>query len=204
MQPNQQINQQPQKNKPKRNFIQGIQKGSRLSLLIVSAALLVACDHGDTTDLKAFVQETKDKYKPDVEPPPTIPNFVVFRYAAHDLRAPFIAAESEEMEVAENEIDGSSVRPDKYRRKEELEAFPLDALRMVGTLKQGEETQAWGLIKAPDGTIHRVKPGNYLGLNHGKILNVLDSGIDLMEIVPKPAGGWQEREATVALSGIDE
>lgn len=90
------------------------------------------------------------------------------------------------------------MRPDSNRPREALEAFPLDTLRMVGTLDQGG--QSWGLVRANDGTIHRVQPGNYLGQNHGRIANITEYEIELVEIVPDGLGGWIERQASLALS----
>ncbi|MBL4743569.1 MAG: pilus assembly protein PilP, partial [Cycloclasticus sp.] len=88
--------------------------------------------------------------------------------------------------------------PDLEREKEGLEAYPLDTLRMVGTLSKGGES--WGLVKASDGVVHRVQPGNYLGQNFGKIIGIQDHQIDLGEWVATTAGRWREREASLALA----
>ena len=93
---------------------------------------------------------------------------------------------------------GSGIRPDTTRRKEELEAYSLDTLRMVGTLTMNDEL--WALIKASDGTIHRIKKGNYVGLNYGEIIRILDDRIELMEIVPDKPGTWREQQASLALA----
>ena len=76
----------------------------------------------------------------------------------------------------------NGIKPDTERRKEELEAYSLDTLRMVGTLTNAKGL--WGLIKAKDGTIHRVQVGNHMGQNYGKIIRILEDKIELMEIVP--------------------
>ncbi len=96
------------------------------------------------------------------------------------------------------EIKGSGIRPDVNRPREALEEYPLDSLRMVGTLEQGG--QMWALVRAEDGTIHRVQPGNYVGQNYGRITRITESKIELVEIVPDGLGGWMERPATLALS----
>ncbi len=88
--------------------------------------------------------------------------------------------------------------PDFNRRKEELEGFSLDALRMVGTLEQLETT--WALIQTQDKTIYRVKAGNYVGRNHGQITRISESGIDLTEIIADGQGGYRERQASLALA----
>jgi type IV pilus assembly protein PilP len=90
----------------------------------------------------------------------------------------------------------NGIRPDPNRRKEELESYALDSLRMVGTLEQEEQT--WGLVKTSDGTIHRVAPGNYLGQNDGRITQISEEKIELIELVPT-GSGFLEKEAAVAL-----
>jgi type IV pilus assembly protein PilP len=83
------------------------------------------------------------------------------------------------------------------RRKEPLEDFPLDALKMVGTLSRGK--QSWAVIQAPDGTVHRVQKGNYLGQNFGRIKRVSEEKVDLVELVQGAMGEWVEREASLAI-----
>ena len=69
---------------------------------------------------------------------------------------------------------------------------------MVGTLERNGH--AWALVRMSDSTIHRVKPGNYIGQNYGKITKITESEVDVTEIVPDGLGGWMERQATLALS----
>jgi len=92
---------------------------------------------------------------------------------------------------------GSKVRPDLNRPREPLEEYPLDSLRMVGILEL--KGTRWALIKTPDETIHRVRVGNYMGQNHGRITRITETQVDLIEIVPDGLGGWMERKAQVAL-----
>ena len=86
--------------------------------------------------------------------------------------------------------------PDLNRRKEPLEAFPLEQLKMVGTLSQGNDTYA--LVRA-DKTLYRVKKGNYMGQNFGLITDVNDNEIKLKEIVQDSAGDWAERQSVLPL-----
>ena len=86
--------------------------------------------------------------------------------------------------------------PDLNRRKEPLEAFPLEQLKMVGTLSQDKETYA--LVRA-DKTLYRVKKGNYMGQNFGLITDVNESEIKLKEIVQDSAGDWAERQSVLPL-----
>ena len=94
----------------------------------------------------------------------------------------------------------SGVRPDPNRVREELEKYALASLRMVGTVSTGNSGELWALISAPDGVVPRVRKGNYLGNNHGKITNISEQRIDLKEIVPDGPGRWQERESFLSLT----
>jgi len=79
-----------------------------------------------------------------------------------------------------------------------LEDFPLDTLRLKGTIDDKEGVK-WGLIFAPDNTIHRVIEGNYMGQNHGRIIAVSDQTIELTEIVPDGLGNYIERSSAITL-----
>ena len=79
-----------------------------------------------------------------------------------------------------------------------MEQFPLDTLRMVGTMQLGETN--FGLVQTSDGLIHRVVPGNYMGQNDGRIVAVNESDIELIEIISDGIGGYLEREAAVGLA----
>ena len=111
--------------------------------------------------------------------------------AAQGLRDPFSAP------IATRDGSGSGPRPDPDRRKEVLEAFPLDSLNMVGTMDSGQGVV--GLIMAPDRVTYRVRPNNYLGQNEGRITGVFEDRIELVELLPDGAGGWLERQARIAL-----
>lgn len=172
-------------NRTLRNFI------ARLSITFV-ILLLAACSDG-MNDLRQYVEETKGKYQGSVEPLPQFEPYKSHEYAVSKLRPPFteptVALSQQET------ADGPS--PDTQRRKEPLEFFPLDALRMVGTLEQ--QGQAWGLIQDPEGTIHRIRPGNHAGQNFGEILRISEDKIDLLEIIPDGLGAWVEREVSLNL-----
>ena len=181
----------------------GIRQLLRLSLVASLGAamplMLAGCSGGDNVnDLDAFVNETKARAARTarVQPLPTIEPYETYLYQSESARDPFerTFAEAEPEDVAA----GTGPRPDFNRRKEALETFPLDTLRMVGTLEQDD--QIWAIIHAQDGTIHRVTAGNYLGQNHGRIVAIGEFKTDLLEIVPDGLGGWRERQAAIALS----
>jgi len=164
----------------------------------VTAAGLTACSSSNT-DLTSYVEKVKSRQKVSIEPLPEFKPYETYVYQSADAggRDPFkktFATETASQEAGE----GSGLRPDSNRRKEALEDFPLDTLRMVGILQQ--DTEIWAVMEASDGTIHRVQRGNYMGQNHGKIVSVVEDKIQLVEIVPNGQGGWMERPASIALS----
>lgn len=165
------------------------------ALGIACVVALTGCT-GGMGDLQTYAEEVKQRPPGRVPPIPEFTPYLTYEYAAHDLRDPFklVRAPSVE-EIAGG--GGNGIKPDTDRPKELLEEFPLDTLRMKGTLAQGPNF--WALVQAPDGTIHRVREGNHMGQNFGKINTVSPDQIDLIEIIPDGLGGWMERSASLAL-----
>ncbi|MBP6596275.1 MAG: pilus assembly protein PilP [Arenimonas sp.] len=152
-------------------------------------ASLTACTRG-SRDLEAWVAEVKARPAPPLEPLPVMRQFETFEYAAQNLRDPFSKPDAG--------ADGSNgLRPDPNRRKEILEAFPLDSLDMVGTIGSGDGII--GLVMGPDKVTYRVRAGNYMGLSDGRVTGVFDDRLEMVELVPDGAGGWLERQAKIAL-----
>lgn len=163
-------------------------KLKRLSLL-VSLLALTACGEG-YSDLRGFVRDADKSVPRKIDPLPQVKPFVPFAYEGFDLPDPF---KPRKLTVKQ---DAAGKAPDQNRRKEPLEAFPLEQLAMVGTLDQGGVTYA--LIRA-EKTLYRVKKGGYLGQNFGLITDISDSEIKLKEIVQDTAGDWTERESVLPL-----
>lgn len=167
------------------------------SLLLAGAVAvgLTGCAAG-MGDLEDWVAEVKSRRGAPLEPLPVLKTFDAFEYSAYDLREPFAA-----WDVGEDQRSVSGVaagpRPDPTRRKEALESFPLDALDMVGTIGLGADM--FGLVKAPDGVVYRVRPNNYLGQSDGRITGVREDRIELVELVPNGVGGWNEQPAQIPL-----
>ncbi len=161
---------------------------------LVVPLLLAGCASQDMSDLQDFVDEVKARPASGIEPIPEVKQVVGFVYMPKNRRDPFTRQE-DNTAVTETILD-NGVRPDPNRRKEELESYSLDTLRMVGTLEQEEDR--WGLVKTSDGTIHRVAPGNYMGQNDGRITRVSEDKIELIELVPT-GSGFLEKEAAIAL-----
>jgi len=169
------------------------QFGLRPWLLAIGASLaLTGCSTGSMSDLEAYMQDVLTRKGGKIEPIPPLEPYVVYTYQSSSGVNPF------ESFYKEEDVDDGVVlgEPPEIRNKEELEGFALDSLRMMGTLEQ--EKDVWGVIRSPDGRIHRVRAGNYLGINHGKISFISEDKIELIEIVVSQ-GRWQERPAAVAL-----
>jgi type IV pilus assembly protein PilP len=163
----------------------------------VLLVLLAGCGD-DFADLNQYISDVKAKPKEPIKPLPEIKVIEPFVFNPEGLRDPFRPLEQPEQADGTDVSKGSGIRPDTTRRKEELEAFPLDGLKMVGTVAMN--SSLWGLVKASDGTTYRVQAGNYMGKNHGKIMRILDDKIELMEIVPDKPGTWREQQASLVLT----
>jgi len=163
-----------------------------LGSFVLAALVLSGCTAG-RRDLEDWVAAEKAKKGAPIEPLPTVKTFETFEYKDLDMRDPF----SPSAEEARDETVGTGPRPDEGRVKEALESFPLDGLAMVGTIGIGDALE--GLVKDPDGVVHRIHPGNYLGQNYGKITLIAEDRIEVVELVPNGAGGWMERQASIAL-----
>jgi type IV pilus assembly protein PilP len=162
-------------------------------ILVLSAVGLAACG-GDMDDLDQYINETKAKPGGRIDPLPEITPYEVFTYIAdaQGLRSPFVP------DTPASAGGSGGARPDLDRSREYLESFPLDTLGMVGTLYIGETM--YGLVQTADGLIHRVVPGNFMGQNDGRITEISESEIALVEIISDGIGGYIERDAAVGLS----
>ncbi|MGZ5648739.1 MAG: pilus assembly protein PilP [Usitatibacter sp.] len=160
-------------------------------IVAIALAVLGGCS-SEIDDLKQFVRDSEKGLPRRIEPLPAVKPFEPFAYEGFDLPDPFKPRKL----AAPKEGGGGGIAPDLNRRKEPLEAFPLEQLRMVGTLSQGKDTYA--LVRA-DKTLYRVKKGNYMGQNFGLISDVTESEIKLKEIVQDSAGDWAERQSVLPL-----
>jgi type IV pilus assembly protein PilP len=157
---------------------------------------LAGCSSAEHQDLRDFIAREKARPPGRIEPLPEFEMYETFTYQARDDRDPF--RPEEEAILTQGPKVASGPRPDGNRNKEALEDFPLDSLTFMGLLQK--EGVTWGIVKSPDGMVHRTQVGNHMGQNYGKITAINESKIELMEIVPDGRGGWFEREAAVAIS----
>ena len=167
---------------------------TRVLLLVSAFAVLPGCSK-DLSDLEQYRNEVLARQGGRIEPLPQIKPYENFNYADQGRRSPF--DQVEQASGAESANSGG-LRPDPNRKREFLEDFPLDSLRMVGTLNMRGELI--GLVQDPEGLIHQVRPGEYAGQNHGRIVALDDSEIKIVEIISDGLGGWIERPAAIALS----
>ena len=154
-----------------------------------------ACSR-DIADLQTYIAQTKSSHVGSVKPIPQFKPYESFSYSAGELRDPFVA---EEDLNNDDRTKTSLLNPDTTRPRQPLEVFPLDALSMVGILEQNE--QQWGLIKDPKNTVHRIQVGNYMGQNEGRIVEINESAVLLVEVVPDGIGGYIEQDASIAIGG---
>jgi type IV pilus assembly protein PilP len=168
-------------------------KFTRVMMLSLVALAVSACG-GGSDDLDQYINTTKARPGGRIDPLPEIEPYEAFAYIAdkQGLRSPF------RPDVPQSASGANGPRPDVERSREYLESFPLDTLGMVGTLHINDTM--YGLVQTADGLIHRVIPGNYMGQNDGRITEITESSIDLVEIISDGIGGYIERDAAVGLS----
>jgi len=159
---------------------------------------LGGCADNDMPGLRAEVQEILARKPGPIEPLPQPKPYETYTYSAGNLRSPFTPESKRREEAIEKGQVACKIEPDTTRARELLEGFPLDTLRMVGSLRQ--DGHFWALVQSNDGTIHRVTVGNHLGQNFGKITKITEDKVDLTEIVPDGEGCWMKRSAALGLS----
>ena len=170
-----------------------------LAVLVFSVSLS-GCGSSSFTDLDTFMEEKKARPGGIIAPIPTFKAYEAFSYSAAVQRSPF----NRPIEVREiTQVQAiSAIKPDNTRAKEFLEQYTFDSLSMVGTLEKAEND--WTLIQDPEGGVHRVQQGDFLGRNHGKIVEMTGTYVAVVEIVSDGSDdGWVERPRTIKLQGLD-
>ena len=173
-----------------------------LLLLICCAFTVAGCGPSGEDELRVWMAEQRANTKPSVQPLTEPKKFIPEPYAEEGSIEPFNqlkltqALKRDSSQVASN---AALIAPEMTRRKDSLEAFPLDSMAMVGSLnKSGTPT---ALIKV-DNLIYQVKVGNYLGQNYGKVVRITESSIQLREIAQDATGDWIERFASLDLQEV--
>lgn len=169
--------------------------GVRLFIITTSALALSGCIGGDDfSDLQAYMDEVRARPQGAIEPLPKFQPYEAFTYSAAALRSPF--QPPVKVDIARQQKGSKDVRPDETRVRQFLEGFNIETFEMVGTLAR--DSGVYGLVRGAGG-VHRVKVGDYLGRNHGRIVSVDEAKIDVIEIVPDGEGGWLERPRSLTL-----
>ena len=168
---------------------------NRLGIIAVILAVigLGGCGGEQYGDLREFVKNSDTMPHGRIPPLPEVKPYEPFAYDAYDLVDPFKPRGIQPPKAA-----GGNKGPDLSRPKEPLEAFPLENLRMVGTLQQKKSTYA--LIRTPDNNLFRVRNGNYMGQNFGRIEDISEAEVKLKELVQDGSGDWTERISTLQLA----
>ena len=165
-------------------------------LILCVMTLMVGCGR-EMRDLEDFAEEVKSREPPGIDPIPEVKPYQVYKYQASNERDPFDRSIFQAKLIQKIRKPNSAISPDPNRTPEFLENFPLDTLRMVGTMEQ--RGSLWALIQTPERTIQRISAGNYVGQNNGKVLEVSDAGLKIEEIIPDGFGGWRKRDGSIAL-----
>ena len=184
--------------------VSGIASGADWPVLgLAMAILLTACAEAGLEALESYAERVKARPPAALEPIPEVILAETFLYRPGNRRDPFVMDEQAAEQAAEQasgaaqETRPTGLSPDPLRAKEPLEAYPLDALRMVGTLEQ--HGTRWALVTSPEGMLHRVRVGQYLGRNNGRITRIEPNALMLTEMVEKQPGQWARRRASMAL-----
>ncbi|NWA00372.1 type 4a pilus biogenesis lipoprotein PilP [Pseudomonas gingeri] len=170
---------------------------SRLHGLCVAmaAVLLAGCGNSnDFSDLDAYMREVRARPAGNIEPTPKFISYEAFTYNASSLRSPF--QPPVKIDLVNRQKGSHEVKPDPNRTRQFLEGFNIEQFEMVGTLSNASGTYA--LLRGAGG-VHRLKVGDYLGRNEGRIVAITDSQVEVIEIVPDGEGTWLERPRTIPL-----
>ena len=174
-----------------------------LSLWLMAAALplLSACGSDDTEQVRAWMREVDAQTQVKVPPLAEPKTFIPFAYAQKDQVDPFnpnkLLAELAKLDARA----GGGLRPDVERRKELLESYPLDTVKMVGTIGKNGVIHA---VLQIDRSVHQVVKGQHIGQNYGRITGITEDAVSIREIVQDATGDWVERMSKLELQESKE
>ena len=162
---------------------------------VLVAMMLSACSE-DIDDLNKYIVSVKERPADPIPPIPPVKTYTPYEDNGLTGRDPFRQSISEGSDDVKSST-GTGPRPDFDRAKQYLERYELDTLSMVGTFSK--EESYWALVRDPEGVIHRVPVGDYIGKNHGQVVSIRNTQVSLSELISDGAGGWLVREASIAL-----
>ncbi|MEC6797701.1 pilus assembly protein PilP [Photobacterium sp. S4TG1] len=155
---------------------------------------LMGCQ-ANTDSIEQFIAKTHTNAKAKVKPLAAPYIFVAESFVMTSKRVPFLRPRPELLLTKQG--DSSCWQPLTDHKPTPLEAFPLEQLAMKGAI--GHQRQLWGLIYTPKGELVKIKPGQFVGLNRGKVIKVSDELIEIEETLPDGKGCWLTRPAKLAL-----
>ncbi len=166
-------------------------------ILVLGALLgLSGCNSDSIKDLDNYFVEHRTRTPAPIKPIPEVKPYLRYIYPEHE-KDPFnkdmLAPDPGSREIVDNGIEIDTTRVPEF-----LEGFPLDSLKMVGTVSKDDTL--WALIRIPDGAVQSVKSGNYIGQNYGKITSITDINMSMMEIISNGLTGYKEREISIVLN----
>jgi len=169
----------------------------RMLVVLAGVVLLAACGGEEQGELRQELAAMTKDLRGKVDPLPQVRSYEPVPYKGESMVDPFVPGRIVVAQAASAGGGGGGVQPDLNRPKEPLEAFPLEAVTMVGTLAQNKDMYA--LVRAGN-NLFRVKKGNYMGPNFGVITAIDEGQISLKEVVQDSGGDWIERSTTVQMS----
>ncbi len=171
---------------------------SQVTGMILIVAMLSACSES-MDDLDKYIVSVKARPADPIPPIPAVKTYTPYDYGGLTGRDPFLQSMNEGSDDVSSSKGNKGPRPDFERSREYLERYELDTLSMVGTFSK--EASYWALLRDPEGIIHRVPVGDYIGKNHGQVINISDTQIGLSELISDGSGSWFVRDASIAMSG---
>lgn len=169
-------------------------RSGRLICIITLIGLSGCNADNEFQDLRTYMDEVRARPKGTIEPLPEFQPYEAFTYSAVAMRSPF--QPPMKIDLARPQRGSRDIRPDENRVRQYLEGFNIEVFEMVGTLSNG--TGIYALVRGGGG-VHRVKAGDYLGRNHGRIIKINEASIEIVEIVLDGEGGWLERPRSLTL-----
>lgn len=170
-------------------------RATRLLCMSLALISLAGCDNGNPFgDLQGYMDEVRLRPTGVIEPLPKFRAYEAFTYSAASLRSPF--QPPIKVSLVSRQKGSQQVKPDETRVKQFLEGFNIEQFEMVGTMANASGTFA---LMRGGGGVYRMKVGDYLGRNHGRIVSISDSQVDVVEIVPDGEGAWLERPRSISL-----
>ncbi|MFN0296083.1 pilus assembly protein PilP [Acinetobacter albensis] len=171
-------------------------KLKKITLSLLLGMLLVGCD-SRIDAVNEQMANIRNQPPLPIEPAPIFSPVPTFNYSAHQLKSPFLPSSlAAELRV----MAGKRVYPNLSRQLQPLESYAIESLNMKGSMRS-QAGQIVALIQTPDGEIERIQRGSYMGVNHGRVVNITPTQIDLVEIIPDGRDGYVERPRSLVLIG---